>query len=84
VGETAKANPDSAWQGRLELPTVVIPSVTTILTAWSAIPSSKWAGAMSIAFSLGSTARIEKALLGLAVGLAVIGVALLVTSPKRI
>lgn len=61
MGETAQANPNSDWQGRLELLTVVVLSVTTILTAWSAFQSSKWGGAMSIAFSQASSARIEAA-----------------------
>lgn len=34
-------------------------SVTVILTAWSAFESSKWGGAMSIAFSQASSARIQ-------------------------
>jgi hypothetical protein len=38
---------------------VILLSVTTILTAWSAFESSKWGGAMSIAFSEASSARIE-------------------------
>ncbi len=49
----------SAWADRLEFITVVVLSVTTILTAWSAFESSKWGGAMSIAFSQASSARIE-------------------------
>lgn len=43
----------------LELLVVVVLSVTTILTAWTAFQSSKWGGAMSISFSQASTARIE-------------------------
>jgi hypothetical protein len=46
---------------RHELIVVVLLSVTTILTAWTAFQSSKWGGAMSIAFSQASTARIEAA-----------------------
>ncbi len=42
-----------------ELAAVILLSVTTILTAWSAFQSSKWAGAMSIDFSQASAARIE-------------------------
>jgi hypothetical protein len=61
VSEPQTVNPDSPWHGRLELLTVVILSVTTILTAWSAFQSSKWGGAMSIAFSQASSARIEAA-----------------------
>ena len=44
---------------RFELLTVLILSATTILTAWSAFQASKWGGAMSIAFSEASAARIE-------------------------
>jgi hypothetical protein len=40
---------------------VVLLSVTTILTAWSAFEASKWGGEMSIAFSQASAARIESA-----------------------
>jgi hypothetical protein len=61
VSEDDRVNPESPWRGRLELLTVVVLSVTTILTAWSAFQSSKWGGAMSIAFSQASTARIEAA-----------------------
>ena len=43
----------------LELVAVIGLSVTTILTAWSAFQASKWGGAMSIAFSEASSARIE-------------------------
>jgi len=46
-------------RARHELIAVVILSVTTILTAWSAFESSKWSGAMSIDFAQASTARIE-------------------------
>ncbi|MGY1755100.1 hypothetical protein [Blastococcus sp. SYSU D01042] len=45
----------------LELVAVLVLSITTILTAWSAFESSKWGGAMSIAFSQASSARIEAA-----------------------
>jgi len=48
-------------QAVLELVAVVVLSVTTILTAWSAFQASKWGGAMSIAFSQASTARIDAA-----------------------
>lgn len=37
----------------------VLLSVTVILTAWSGFQSSKWGGAMSIAFSQASSARIQ-------------------------
>lgn len=40
---------------------MILLSVTTILTAWSAFESSKWGGAMSISFSQASSARIEAA-----------------------
>jgi hypothetical protein len=42
-----------------ELIAVILLSITTILTAWSAFESSKWGGAMSISFSQASSARIE-------------------------
>src|SRR3954451_13537512 len=45
----------------LELVAVIVLAVTTILTAWSAFEASKWSGAMSIAFSEASGARIESA-----------------------
>jgi hypothetical protein len=51
----------SRTKRRLELIAVVLLSVTTILTAWSAFQSSKWGGAMSIAFSQASAQRIEAA-----------------------
>jgi hypothetical protein len=47
--------------GVMELVTVLVLAVTTILTAWSAFQASKWGGAMSIAFSEASSARIEAA-----------------------
>jgi hypothetical protein len=47
--------------GVLELVTVLVLAATTILTAWSAFQASKWGGAMSIAFSEASSARIEAA-----------------------
>jgi len=43
----------------MEFIAVIVLSVTTILTAWSAFQASKWGGAMSIAFSQASSARIE-------------------------
>jgi hypothetical protein len=42
-----------------EIVAVLLLSVTAILTAWTGFQASKWAGAMSIAFSQASTARIE-------------------------
>lgn len=44
-----------------EIIAVVLLAVTAILTAWSGFQSSKWGGAMSIAFSQASSARIEAA-----------------------
>jgi hypothetical protein len=44
-----------------EFVAVILLSVTAILTAWTAFQSSKWGGAMSIAFSQASSARIEAA-----------------------
>jgi hypothetical protein len=43
----------------IETWSAVLLSVTVILTAWSAFESSKWGGAMSIAFSQASSARIQ-------------------------
>ncbi len=37
----------------------VLLSITVILTAWSGFQASKWGGAMSIAFSQASSARIQ-------------------------
>lgn len=55
---------DGAYTGRRrherqELVAVVLLSITTVLTAWSGFQSSKWSGAMSIAFSQASSARIQ-------------------------
>lgn len=44
-----------------ELVAVVLISVTTILTAWTAFQASKWGGEMSINFSQASAARIDAA-----------------------
>ena len=44
-----------------EIATVVILAVTAVLTAWCGFESSKWGGAMSIAFSQASSARIQAA-----------------------
>jgi hypothetical protein len=52
---------DEKIKARHELIAVILLSVTTILTAWSAFESSKWGGAMSISFSQASSARIEAA-----------------------
>jgi hypothetical protein len=43
----------------IETWSAVLLSVTVILTAWSGFESSKWGGAMSIAFSQASSARIQ-------------------------
>ncbi|MDH4075244.1 MAG: hypothetical protein OEW29_04840 [Acidimicrobiia bacterium] len=43
----------------IETWSAVLLSITVILTAWSAFQSSKWGGAMSIAFSQASSARIQ-------------------------
>ncbi len=55
--ETGDA-PRTDWR---ELVAVLLLSVTAILTAWCGFQSSKWGGAMSIAFSQASSARIEAA-----------------------
>ncbi|MGC5165520.1 hypothetical protein [Luteimicrobium sp. DT211] len=47
------------WPHVRETITVVVLSLTAILTAWSGFEASKWGGAMSIAFSQASSARIE-------------------------
>lgn len=52
---------DERRRARLELVAVVMLSTVTILTAWSAFQSSKWGGAMSIAFSQASSQRIQAA-----------------------
>jgi hypothetical protein len=49
----------AARRATLELVAVILLSVTTILTAWSAFQASKWSGAMSIAFSEASSSRVE-------------------------
>jgi hypothetical protein len=59
-----EARARSGWYARrpvLETIAVVVLSITTVLTAWSAFQSSKWGGAMSISFSQASSARIEAA-----------------------
>ena len=55
-------DPDAAEERRAgwrELAAVILLSVTAILTAWTGFQASKWGGAMSIAFSQASSARIE-------------------------
>jgi hypothetical protein len=56
---TPSAEHAARIRARHEIIAVVLLSVTTILTAWSAFESSKWSGAMSIDFAQASTARIE-------------------------
>ncbi len=58
--ETAAERSDRSV-ARHEHIVVILLSITTILTAWSAFEASKWGGAMSIAFSEASAARIEAA-----------------------
>jgi hypothetical protein len=48
-----------SWWRSHDLAVTVVLSITAILTAWTAFQSSKWGGAMSIAFSQASSARIE-------------------------
>lgn len=48
-----------AWWRSHDLAVTIMLSITAILTAWAAFQSSKWSGAMSIAFSEASSARIE-------------------------
>lgn len=55
----ASAASDRSWWRSQEFAVTVLLSVTAILTAWTAFQSSKWGGAMSIAFSQASSARIE-------------------------
>lgn len=54
------ALPSSSADWR-ELVAVILISVTTILTAWTAFRASKWGGSMSINFSQASAARIDAA-----------------------
>jgi hypothetical protein len=56
---SAHEDREAARQRTLELVAVIVLSTTTILTAWSAFEASKWGGAMSIAFSEASSARLE-------------------------
>ena len=60
-GVEAEASGDRAERRKrtLEMVAVIVLSITSVLTAWSAFESSKWGGAMSIAFSEASSARIE-------------------------
>ncbi|MGY1804468.1 hypothetical protein ACI78T_14410 [Blastococcus sp. SYSU D00922] len=65
TGGDARADGGGAVRGisssAVEFVAVLVLSITTILTAWSAFESSKWGGAMSIAFSQASSSRIEAA-----------------------
>lgn len=58
AGDTEAASDQTDWR---ELVAVLLLSVTAILTAWSGFQASKWSGAMSIAFSEASGARIQAA-----------------------
>ena len=53
-----RALPDSssAWR---EMIAVILVSVTTVLTAWTAFQASKWGGEMSIAFSNAASQRAD-------------------------
>lgn len=59
VPETEADEANKRARARLELIAVIVLAVTAVLTAWSGFEASKWGGAMSIAFSRASTARIE-------------------------
>ncbi|RFU22022.1 hypothetical protein [Geodermatophilus marinus] len=61
AGAAPAADRGTARRSTMELVAVVVLATTTILTAWSAFQSSKWGGAMSIAFSEASSSRIEAA-----------------------
>ncbi len=52
----APEDPGPDWR---ELAAVLLLAVTAIVTAWTGFQASKWSGAMSIAFSQASSARIE-------------------------
>ena len=54
------ALPSSSADWR-ELVAVILISVTTILTAWTAFQASKWGGSMPINYSQASAARIDAA-----------------------
>lgn len=56
----SQALPSSSADWR-ELVAVILISVTTILTAWTAFQASKWGGSMSINFSQASAARVDAA-----------------------
>jgi hypothetical protein len=71
AGETLEGHSGSAGDaeesttrkrtGPRETLALILLSVTAIFTAWCGFESSKWGGAMSIAFSQASSARIEAA-----------------------
>lgn len=52
---------DASRRDWREVVTVLVLAVTAVLTAWCGFQSSKWGGAMSIAFSQASSARIQAA-----------------------
>lgn len=54
----SRALPDSSGDWR-ELVAVILMSVTTVLTAWTAFQASKWSGDMSISFNQASAARVD-------------------------
>lgn len=54
----SRALPESSADWR-ELVAVILMSVTTVLTAWTAFQASKWSGDMSISFNQASAARID-------------------------
>ena len=54
----SRALPDSSGD-RGELVAVILMSVTTVLTAWTAFQASKWSGDMSISFNQASAARVD-------------------------
>ena len=56
MSDTSPGNAGTDWR---DLTAIVLLSITAILTAWCGFQSSKWGGAMSIAFSQASSARIE-------------------------
>lgn len=50
------SDPGTDWR---EFVAVLLMSITAVLTAWSGFQASKWGGAMSIAFSEASSARVD-------------------------
>ncbi|MGY1673027.1 hypothetical protein [Geodermatophilus sp. SYSU D00710] len=59
--EETTARPRPVPSPVLEFAAVVVLSITTLLTAWSAFQASQWGGETSIAFSEASADRIEAA-----------------------